>query len=228
MISSFVRSSFLARFYSDRSGLDRSLLLSCGFSMLLLLTRVLYTGNFMFCFLVWNLFLAYLPYKISGGLMRHPQWIEHKWKFGLLVGAWLLLLPNSFYIITDLFHLESGGVLPVWFDLALIISFAWNGLMLGVGSMKQMEIIIKLRWNISGDWFYVYPVMFLNALGIYIGRYLRYNSWDVFTNPFELAGEMFYLLLHPVQNRFDWSMILCYSLLLSLFYVTVKKLAEAK
>ena len=138
MISSFVRSSFLARFYSDRSGLDRSLLLSCGFSMLLLLTRVLYTGNLMFCFLIWNLFLAYLPYKISGGLMRHPQWIEHKWKFGLFVGAWLLLLPNTFYIITDLFHLESGGALPVWFDLARRI-LAWSQGWYSCASLKKMK-----------------------------------------------------------------------------------------
>ncbi len=182
----------------------------------------------MFAFLVWNLFLAYLPYKISCMLMRRLEWMENKWKFSFLFIAWLLLVPNTFYIITDLFHLHKGEVIPVWFELALIISFAWNGILLGISSIKQMETIVKLKWNMKSEWLYIYPVMLLNALGIYIGRYLRFNSWDVITAPSDLASEIFYLLLHPVRNRFDWSMIICYSLLLSLFYITIKRLAETK
>lgn len=226
MMSVIERSSFLGKLYFNKTGFDRTLLLSCLFSILLLLVRVIYTGEAMFCFLAWNLFLAYLPYKISGELIRRPQLLENGWKFWIIFIAWLLLLPNTFYIITDLFHLHKGEVIPVWFELTLIISFAWNGLLFGISSMKQMEVILKAKWKISNEWLFVYPIMLLNALGIYIGRYLRFNSWDVVTNPFELGSEMFYLLLHPVQNRFDWSMIICYSMLLSFFYVTVKKVAE--
>ncbi len=220
------QNKFLHKLYFSKSQFDKTLLLSCGFSLLLLFTRIIYTGDFTFYFLTWNLFLAYLPYKIGGSIMRRPQVIESQFKFWLLFVGWLLLLPNTFYILTDLFHLHKGGAMPQWFDLALIISFAWNGLLFGVASIKRMELVLKLKLNLQKEWVYLYPVMFLNALGIYIGRYMRFNSWDVISAPFDLAKEVWFLILHPVQNRFDWSMIICYSFLLLLFYSTVKRLSE--
>ena len=228
MITLMQRSSLLHKLYFNKTGFDKTLILSCLFSLLLLSARIIYTGEIMFAFLVWNLFLAYLPYKISSTLMRRPDWMGKDWKFFFLFIVWLLLVPNTFYIITDLFHLHKGEVIPVWFELALIISFAWNGILFGVSSIRQIGIIVQLKWNVKNEWLYIYPVMLLNALGIYIGRYLRFNSWDVITAPSDLASEVFYLLLHPVRNRFDWSMIICYSLLLSLFYITIKRLAETK
>ena len=69
--------------------------------------------------------------------------------------------------------------------------------------------------------------MFLNALGIYVGRYLRFNSWDVIANPLQLASDIVHLFLHPIHNRFDWSMIICYTMLMTVIYLTIKKLAKA-
>ena len=157
--------------------------------------------------------------------MQHIQWIETKWKFALTTIVWVLFIPNSFYIITDLFHLEERSVIPLWFDLALIFSFAWNGLILGVLSVRQMEKIweTKCQWR---ELFFIYPVMLLNAFGIYIGRYLRYNSWDVISNPLVLSEDVFYLLLHPIRHRFDWSMIFCFSVFMTLLYLTIKKLSK--
>jgi uncharacterized membrane protein len=66
--------------------------------------------------------------------------------------------------------------------------------------------------------------MLLNALGIYIGRYLRYNSWDVISNPLGLSEDIIYLLIHPIRNRFDWSMIFCFSVFMTLLYLSLKKL----
>jgi uncharacterized membrane protein len=157
--------------------------------------------------------------------MQHPQWIETKWKFALIAIAWLLFIPNSFYIITDLFHLEERFVIPLWFDLALLFSFAWNGLILGILSVRQMEKIWETKWQWS-ELFFIYPVMFLNAFGIYIGRYLRYNSWDVISNPLGLTQDIVYLIMHPIRNRFDWSMIFCFSVFITLLYLTIKKLSK--
>jgi uncharacterized membrane protein len=141
--------------------------------------------------------------------------------------VWLAFIPNSFYILTDLFHLEARHPLPLWYDLALLLSFAWNGLLLGVLSVRQVEKILQVRMQRHPEWLFVLPVMFLNAMGVYIGRYMRYNTWDILTNPFQLAGDMLYMALHPVYHRFEWSMIICYTLLLALIYSTLKRISKS-
>lgn len=218
-------SHFFQRSYANKSEIEKVLILSCLFSLSLAFTRVLYTGQLMFLSLIWNLFLGFIPYLLSKFLMQHPQWVKTKWKFAVTATAWLLFIPNSFYIITDLFHLEERSVIPLWFDLALIFSFAWNGLILGVLSVRQMEKIWETKWQWS-ELFFIYPVMLLNAFGIYIGRYLRYNSWDVISNPLGLSEDIVYLIVHPIRHRFDWSMILCFSVFMTLLYLTIKKLSK--
>lgn len=209
-----------------RSELDKVLILSCLFSVALSFVRVMYTGQLTFLSLIWNLFLAAVPLYISQALTRHVSWIEHNKKFVFAFIAWLLFVPNSFYIITDLFHLFERPEVPLWFDLVLIFSFAWNGLLLGVLSLRQMEKIIEVKWRLS-EVFFVAPVMCLNAFGIYLGRYLRYNSWDVVSSPFQLASDIVYLFAHPIRNRFDWSMIFCFAVFMTLLYITLKKISRS-
>ncbi len=140
--------------------------------------------------------------------------------------VWLIFIPNSFYIITDLFHLQERTEIPMWYDLALIFSFAWNGLLLGILSTRQMEKIWELKWKWS-ELLFVYPIMCLNAFGIYLGRYLRYNSWDVVSDPFSLISDIVHLIMHPIRNRFDWSMIFCYAVFMSLIYLTLKRISKS-
>jgi uncharacterized membrane protein len=215
----------LKRIYFHRTEMDRVLILSCLFSLFLAFSRVVYTGQLMFLSLIWNLFLGFIPFAITRLLSYRPHWIKNKWKFSLTITIWLLFIPNSFYIITDLFHLEERSVIPLWFDLALIFSFAWNGLLLGVLSVRQMEKIWEAKWQWS-EVFFIYPIMFLNALGIYIGRYLRYNSWDVISNPLGLSEDIVYLIIHPIRHRFDWSMIFCFSVFMTLLYLSIKKISK--
>lgn len=225
MFRSIDKNYYLQKFYSQRSEVDKVLILSTLFGIALSAFRIFYTGKLMFLGLSWNLFLAFIPYAISNTLMRRIDWIESKWKFGLMAFCWLVFIPNSFYIITDLFHLEQRNYIPLWFDLVLIFSFAWNGLLFGILSVRQMEKIWQAKWQ-GNELFFIYPVMLLNALGIYIGRYLRYNSWDVLSNPFDLSEDIIYLLIHPIRNRFDWSMIFCFSVFMTLLYLSFKKLGK--
>ncbi len=145
----------------------------------------------------------------------------------ILAFIWLAFIPNSFYIITDLFYLEERPEMPFWFDLALLLSFVWNGVILGVLSVRHMEKIFERRFGLKREWLFIIPVMGLNALGIFTGRYLRYNSWDILSNPFELASDLTYLIAHPLRNRIDWSMILCYALLMMVIYSSLKRLGRA-
>ncbi|RYF87226.1 MAG: DUF1361 domain-containing protein [Chitinophagaceae bacterium] len=223
----YFQNHFLWRSYFSKTELERLLIVSCLFSIALTTIRIVYTNNWRFAGLCWNLFLALVPYLISRYAIRRPACIESKTKFFAVFVAWLLFLPNSFYIITDLFHLEISYRIPLWFDLALIFSFAWNGILLGVVSIWQMEKMLQLHFPSMREWQFVYPLMLLNAFGVYIGRYLRYNSWDVIANPFQLTEDIFYLLIHPVRNRFDWSMILCYTVFMTLIYLAVKRMSKA-
>ena len=208
-----------------RTEIHEWLFASMGFSFLLVFTRVIATGHLTFIFLVWNLFLAYIPYCISSFMQNNPSWVKNKWLFVVGFLAWLFFIPNSFYIITDLFHLGINTV-PIWFDLALLLSFAWNGLLLGILSVRQIEKMVAREWPRSPEFAFVIPVMFLNAVGIYVGRFLRFNSWDIISNPFALMTETWNMLLHPFHHKSAWAMIFCYSLLMSFIYLTVKRMSK--
>lgn len=210
-----------------KTEIQRLLLTSVGFGFLLLLARTVYTGRLTFAFLVWNLFLAFVPYFLSYTLTIRPAWMENKWKFAAVFCAWLLFVPNSFYMLTDLFHLYDSTAVPRWYDLLLILCFAWNAALMGILSVRHMEKICESAWWYRFDWLFVYPVMLLNAIGIYIGRYLRYNSWDVVSNPFQLIADMLHILMHPMYYKNAWAMIICFSFFLSILYTTLRKLSKA-
>ena len=220
-----LRTVFLQRL-PFKNSIERTLAVSCLFSLAILMVRIGYTGRWAFFFLSWNLFLAFVPYVLTKWLAQHPSWIARRWLFAAVFMVWLLFVPNAFYIITDLFHLHLSSDVPLWFDLALLLSFAWNGLLFGILSVRQMEKILTVKWNLRNDWLFSYPVMALNAFGVYVGRYLRFNSWDVVINPFGLAEDVLYLLRHPVLYRFDWSMIFCYAVLMTLIYSAIKSISK--
>lgn len=221
----YLQRNFLFRFYFNRTDVEQLLILSSLFSVGLLAVRILYTGHLLFAFLVWNLFLAIVPYAVSKRMSEVP--VTGKLKFIGLAFAWLLFIPNAFYIITDLFHLNMNEAVPLWYDLALLLSFAWSGILFGIVSVRQMEKLFERNFNKKLDLLFIIPVMALNAFGVYVGRYLRFNSWDVIANPFQLIKDILYLFMHPLRNRFDWSMIVCYTVLLILIYQAIKKLGKA-
>jgi uncharacterized membrane protein len=202
------------------------LLISCGFSCLLLTARIIVTGYSTYLFLTWNLFLAFVPYAIAQWLYTHSWVASSKWKLTFVLLLWLSFVPNTFYIITDLFHLEHFDSAPKWFDLLLIFSFAWNGILLGIVSVRKTEKVLEVVIGSKFSLFIIFIVMWLNAFGIYIGRYLRYNSWDIIMQPFSLFREMFQLMFHPLANKMEWGMIGVYAIFMTVFYLTVKKLGE--
>ena len=207
--------------------LHQWLIVSCSFSFILLCARMAATGYITYIFLLWNLFLAFIPYAVSYWLYRNTRVIENKLKLIAAIAAWLLFIPNSFYLLTDLFHLHEISSAPKWFDLLLLLSFAWNGLVFGVASLRKMETILYQLSGKKFSLFIVFSVMWLNAFGIYLGRFLRYNSWDIIAQPFSLFSEMFEILLHPFKNKMEWGMISCYAVFMTLLYITIKKMAES-
>jgi len=230
-----------------RTEMDRLLTSSMCFSCMLVIVRIVHSGRLLFIFMIWNLFLAYIPYALSTWLTARYSISDGRWPEAsrarlqqangtrssltrrrgsqlLLIAlslVWLLFIPNTFYILTDLYHLTDHGRtsrIPEWYDLVLILSFAWNGLLLGVLSVRHMEKLFMPRASVLAGWLFVYPIMMLNALGVYTGRYLRYNSWDIISDPFELLADILDMIIHPFRNHPVWMMILCFSILLTLIY----------
>jgi uncharacterized membrane protein len=214
-------------FKTTSNEIDRMLTLSMGFSIALVMARIAYTGKLTFLSLIWNLFLAWLPYMVSGWLQKRNVVYGNPLKFMVIAFVWLLFIPNSFYIMTDLFHLGEHRNVPNWFDLAMIISFAWDGLLLGVLSVRQMEKMIQQFLPGMRELFFIYPIMWLNALGIYIGRYPRFNSWDIITNPIGLSTYLIKMMIHPIQYKYAWGMVACFSIFMTLVYLTIKRISKA-
>ena len=204
-----------------KSEVEYWLAVSIMFSIVLAIVGSVFSGRFILGFLIWNLFLGYIPYGISRWMQRKTDWKNSKPLFVFSLTAWLLFIPNSFYIITDLFHLGSFNRMPLWFELTVILSFAWNGLLLGILSVHHIEKLIAGSLPGGTRFLFIYPVMFLNALGVYIGRYMRFNSWDVITNPFQLIKDILDLALNPVAHKYAWGMVFCFSIFMTLLFFTL-------
>lgn len=217
---------FVRSYYFLRSFLSSWIWLSLLFSLMLMTVRVAITGEQSYFFLAWNLFLAFLPYSITRICMLYPQYWERAWLRIIIVITWLGFLPNSFYIITDLFHLNMDSAVPAWFDLLLLFSFAWNGVVLGILSVWQMEILGRLAWGALPARLFLLAVMWLCAVGVYIGRYLRYNSWDVLCQPWQLAAEMLYRVVYASDFVLMWGMTGLYAIFMTLLYYTIQDLSK--
>ncbi|WP_417195941.1 DUF1361 domain-containing protein [Bizionia sp.] len=190
------------------------LTISMGFSVLLLLIRMKITHSFFFIFLVWNLFLAAIPYAITTYLVSKPKLS----KFTLLMSGiiWLLFLPNAPYIITDLLHLKISSNNLLWLDVLIVTSFAYNGLILFFLSLFDMrKLLLKhVRKSIVT---YSFPIIFLlTGFGIYLGRFLRYNSWEILNKPFHLLDDCLNILLQPNHHAEAWLFTLTFAAFLGI------------
>ena len=91
------------------------------FILIMLAFRFLYAKSFTYIFLVWNLFLAWIPFQLS--MLLTDRKGTSNWVNNFLLVAWLLFFPNALYIITDLIHLEDVKTeVPVWFDAILLFT----------------------------------------------------------------------------------------------------------
>ncbi|MFI8380286.1 DUF1361 domain-containing protein [Leeuwenhoekiella sp. NPDC079379] len=184
----------------------------------LLMIRLKITRDFFGLFLVWNLFLASIPLGIVWLLKEQKTLIKNNFIVALAFGIWLLFLPNSPYILTDLIHLSYSN--PSWFyyDSILIISFAITGLYFGFLSIYELKMIFRKKFNLSVLNTGIIAVLYLSALGIYLGRILRFNSWDILANPTVLFKTLLQFVLSPVENSEVWLFTFIFGTLLTVLY----------
>lgn len=201
--------------------LFKTMLFSSALSILLLYLRLQWSGSIHYAFLVWNLFLAWIPFLWATVLAQAKKEGRRAYQLLVLFGAWLLFFPNSPYIITDLFHLQQNKGVPLWFDLVLILSFAWNGLLLGLVSLLEVQQVLRAYLPAKAVQVFVSGLMILCSFGIYLGRYPRWNSWDLISNPIALSSDIGSLLLHPFRNIRMVGVTFFFSVFLILVYRTL-------
>ena len=159
--------------------------------------RVDYSGSGNYTFLIWNLFLAWIPFLIA--YFTYTLTLSRRFVYVVVPIAafiWLIFFPNAPYILTDFQHLDYWHDVPVWYDVMLLVWFAFTGLLLGLVSLFLMQEIIRREFGRWVGWGFVALVAGLSSAGVYVGRFLRWNSWDIFYNPAGMAQHT----LQSIQN----------------------------
>jgi uncharacterized membrane protein len=180
----------------------------------LLIIRMWQTQSLQYIFLEWNLFLAIVP--IYFARLFNKSDIKY---FGLLwFLLWLLFFPNAPYIITDLIHIsKKNKIAPVWFDTLMIASFAFTGLIIGLLSIQIIQTKLLKYFSKAKTKIILIGSLLLSGYGVYIGRFGRFNSWDIVSNPITLINFTVNTIVHPIVN----SQVVVISILFSIFILLV-------
>lgn len=153
-------------------------------------------------YLVWNLFLAWLPLLFAirlVALLRHKLWSS--WEALSVSLLWLVFLPNSFYMISDFIHLQDVQRVDVLYDTLMFTSFIYTGVVLGFSSLYLVHMQLRRRLVVRAAAGWIAVTLFICSAAVYAGRDLRWNSWDVLTNPggllFDLSDRLQHLAAYP-------------------------------
>lgn len=166
--------------------------------------------------LVWNLFLAWIPFVLAYFSYAF-SWKKPLLYFVLPIAAflWLIFFPNAPYILTDLQHLNKASGAPLWYDVIVMVWFSWTGLLLGLVSLYLMHDIVQRTFGRWLGWAFVFIVSGLSSFGVYLGRFVRFNSWDLLNDPKEVAFTVLGLAIDPSRR------MIAFTALFAVFYLFV-------
>ncbi len=234
-------------------------------SVALVIARVVWTGQIRYGFLIWNLFLAWLPLIFA--LLAHEHYRNgtrtkensgeptpdpskegnsprarqtsipllgevtggfrnRNWRFAGLTAAWLLFFPNAPYIFTDLIHLTTRSYGHFWVDLMLILLCALTGLVLGFVSLYLMQSVVARMFGRLVSWLFIVGVAALSSFGVYLGRFVRVNSWDLFARPGKLYHGINAWASDPFAHATSFAFPVLFATFLFIAYVMLYALTH--
>jgi uncharacterized membrane protein len=176
-----------------------SLMLTTALCVALLFVRMFYSQTTTYFWMLWNLFLALIP-AFSSLIAFNLNQKNSRLNWLLVIswaGIWLVFFPNSLYLVTDIIHLRLRDNIPLWYDLVMMVAFAWAGCLLGLVSLSLMQNMVSKVVGKRGGWLFALGVLCLSGFGIYLGRFLRWNSWDVLTSPMSLTLNIYGMMKNP-------------------------------
>lgn len=192
-----------------------TLLLASIVATTMIVLRAWYSGRLLYTFLLWNLFLAWLPFLFAWAAYRKPF-------ISVVYGPlWLLFFPNAPYLVTDLIHLRQFDTVPIWYDAIMLFTFALTGLMLGFLSLYMMQSLVARRFGSLWSWLFVVAAVGMSGYGVYVGRFLRWNSWDVFRQPGSLLADVANSLFNPAYSLKTYTVSLSLSAIMLFAYVVM-------
>jgi uncharacterized membrane protein len=181
-----------------------------------------------FSYLLWNLFLAWLPLVLTILLLRSLRthlWSSH-WPL-IITLLWLILLPNTFYMISDFVHVQDVARHNVLYDIVMFTAFIFTAVLLGFCSLYMVHAQLRKRMSGHRAWSLVYMILFLCSFAIYLGRNLRWNSWDVLINPAGILFDVSDHLIHPLSSGILFTTTISFFVLLGSLYIVGWQLGEA-
>jgi len=190
--------------------------MACGFYAY----RVVYSGSYNYSNLLWNLFLAWLPYCFS--VIASSFYGLNPKRWGLIfvfVVLWLIFFPNAPYIVTDFYYLDPRPPIPLWFDISLIAIFAFTGCFLAIASLRMIHLMIDKSLGKIVGWLFALFSLGLASLGVYLGRFGRFNSWDILLHPKSLMHEIVVNLFNPLDNLGFLGFTIMFTSILLVFYL---------
>ncbi len=198
-----------------------------GLVVAMVAVRVVYSGNSENAALVWNLLLAWIPFGVA--LQVYEGYRRGAARAYLLIGGllWLLFFPNAPYIVTDFKWLRDSTGAPVWYDVVLISAGAWAGLLLGFISLYLMQAVVRRALGALNAWLFVLFALVLSSFGIYLGRFQRSNSWDVFVRPRTFAGDVWTRLGDPDEYARVVAVTVLFTAFLAATYLVFYSFARA-
>ena len=190
---------------------------ACAVCIGLVFARVAYSDSGRHLGLLWNLFLAWIPFILA--YFAHAA----SWRratlyliIPIIAFLWLIFFPNAPYMLTDLQDLARKATdAPLWYDVIIVVWCSWTGMLLGVISLYLMQDIILRSFGRVAGWVFVFTISALSSFGIYIGRFVRLNSWDILQNPAETAQEIFGIVIDPSRR------LAAFTLLYTFFFLFV-------
>ena len=183
-------------------------------------------GTAGFVWLLWNLFLAVIP-AIAAALFLRNRRAGGTLAIGALwIVVWILFLPNAPYIVTDFVHLDADPRLPEWYDIAMLISCAATGLLLGYSSVADVQTAVTRSHGRRTGWAVAALALLLSGFGIYLGRFVRWNSWDAVTHPGQVVRYLAPRAADPLSHRRGVGVTVIYGCGLVLGYVALRVMAS--
>ncbi|GAA4238257.1 DUF1361 domain-containing protein [Postechiella marina] len=218
--------STLKQILFNRHKTIKLLIIAISLSIVLLIIRMLLTHSYYYLFLVWNLFLAVVPFAITAHIISLPK--LNKYLMFLWFSAWLLFLPNAPYIVTDLLHIKFNNTNLLWLDILVISAFALNGLILFYYSLLEMKTVLLKHIQTHKVSFLINLIPFLSAFGVYLGRFLRYNSWEILSNPRVLILDIVIIINQPIKHKEAWLFTILFGSFLSIGFWIFKTVINSK
>lgn len=204
----------------------RNLLIVLGLSSLVSLvlmgSRIVRSDSLRYSFLVWNLLLAWVPLGLAWWLVRFLR--THSWLSWQAIGLtalWFIFLPNSFYLVSDFVHLRATYEVNILYDVVLLTSFAFNGLVLGFMGLYAVHRELLKRFVPYAAHTIVGFILLICSFAIYLGRYLRWNTWDILASPAGILFDISDRVINPSTHLRTFTTTATFFILLSSMYMVM-------